>query len=110
MWQRLKSAPIKFLAIFNLLINLSVFLFIALTSPDNSLPAILHYRAGLGPDWLGAWSALYSLGLAGFLIFIINSVLAGIFRNKTFSFLLLGTAFMAQIFLTISAIMLVLIN
>tara|TARA_Y100000310_G_scaffold315414_1_gene365912 strand:+ start:8386 stop:8736 length:351 start_codon:yes stop_codon:yes gene_type:complete len=74
---------------------------------------ILHYNVLYGADIFGQHHELYSLPISGLVILGVNSILGFFsFKQKQFllNYILLGTAVLAQVFLLISGIALVIIN
>jgi len=65
----------------------------------------LHYNVYFGPDWLGASRWIYIYPVIGFLILIINFVLAGFFINwhRLISYFLLVQALVFNLMLAISS-------
>jgi hypothetical protein len=72
----------------------------------------LHYTAGLGIDWIGAWWLLFAYPVAGFGALLVNVFLAVALaaRRRELGLLVLWTTFVIQIFLAIGGVIAVLLN
>lgn len=101
---------VKIFLLSSLINNLGLWILLRMAVEPSALPIILHYQAALGPDLLGSWKGVFALPLVGLLIIMINLILIYFIFNKRYKFILASTSLLAQIILTIGAIVIIIIN
>lgn len=98
------------LNIFSNICNWAV-LFFLVSRLDGGI--VLHYNVYFGVDDIGDWRRSFMLPAIGLVIFLANSFLALFFyknKERIASYILLSSAFMAQLCLIIASISVILIN
>lgn len=96
----------------SLALSISLGVFLKIFLRPGPAPLTLHYTIYFGPDLLGeAWQVL-TLPLVGLVLIFINGFLGFLIyrRDKFSAYFLLGILPVAQIFLWIGAVTLVMIN
>lgn len=87
-----------------LALNIALWLLALVFFPNNNPAAILHYNALSGVDFIGTSSSIITLPLIGFIIIIVNGLLA--WRLKPASaravWLLWGAAGVVQVILIVA--------
>jgi hypothetical protein len=101
-----------FLAAAALLINWLIVIVFLVTRPGELGFLRLHYTAALGVDWVAEWWKFFIYPGAGLAAFFINGFFSGILtkKHRLFGSLLLGATAVIELFLTIGAIMVALLN
>lgn len=86
--------------------------FLAYFIHPSEFPIPLHYNIYFGIDLIGEYQRVFSLPLIGFLVILINSILAFWFylKERLISYMLILSALAVQIFVVIGAISLIYIN
>ena len=99
------------IAIFFLVLVHSAVIVYFLRPTDSAL--ILHYNVYFGVDLIGAWWHVYALPLGGFLLFLLNTILAYwffAFRERIISYILLLAALFVQMSLLVASSTIIFIN
>lgn len=111
----IKNKLILISSFFTLIINIIIWLVIALKIGKPVEPIALHYNIYFGIDMIGYWYRMLILPLSGFLILFFNLIISYILFKKNNKYLILGyflncaSLFINLIFL-ISVIFLIIIN
>jgi len=108
-----QSKIVLTLLILSLLANIANWLILFIFIRPVDIDIILHYNVYFGVDTMGNWKQVFIMPVIGFILFIINAVLAAYFyRNKEriASYVLLLTALMAQVGFIIASVSIILIN
>lgn len=95
-----------------LMANWLIVIVFLLTRPGELGFLRLHYTAALGVDWVAEWWKLFIYPGSGLAAFFINGFFSGILakKHRLFGSLLLGATAVIEIFLTVGAVMAVLLN
>lgn len=93
-------------------INLFIWGWLAWYIEPQAEPIFLHYNILFGVDMLGRWWKIFAIPLLGFIIFLANFIIGWItfHKDQYISYFLNATSVICQIFLTISAYLLVFLN
>ncbi|HEB01473.1 MAG TPA: hypothetical protein ENI16_00560 [Candidatus Portnoybacteria bacterium] len=94
------------------LINLALWIYLALKFEPSPSPLIVHYDIYSGTFFLGNYWQVYTIPLTGSILIIINFFLSYLVysREKLAAYFLIGLLPLVQAFLFIAGICLVLIN
>ncbi len=105
-----KETKIRFLVIASLTLNIFIWLYIIFNFFGVKNFVTLHYNVFSGVDTIGAWQRLFIPVLFGFLILIINLILAFYFysrQEKKIVFVLLDSSLLVQIILLLSILLVI---
>lgn len=107
-----KDNIIKFLLIFSLALNVSLFLFFYFFIKHSDIPIVLHYNVNWGVDYFGEVKSIFILPLVGLIIFLLNSILAlrTWARMKSLAYFLSVIILISEVFLWLAGISLYIIN
>lgn len=94
----------------SLLINFFIWVLLFIALKQNSAPIILHYSAYLGADLIGLWQDTFSLPATGLVIIGLNYLLSWYLLEKRWQYFLVSASLIAQIFLLIASISIIIIN
>jgi len=110
-WPGWRNKTILFLVLLGLLFNLALWLILVFKIKPSLVLIPTKYNVLLGVTELGKWYQVYRLPAIGFLIYLVNLVLAGIlYRNERLaSYLLLGFATFVQVLILVAEITLVMV-
>ncbi|MFA4831401.1 MAG: hypothetical protein WC862_01585 [Patescibacteria group bacterium] len=107
-----KNLPNLVMLCASILLNLAAWfwLFWNIRSGDGTV--FLHYNILFGVDYIGEWWKIVFLPATGILILILNTILGWILfqRDSFMTYLLNATSLLCQIFLFITASLLVFLN
>lgn len=108
----LKDKTVRLLIIFCFLLNISLFLFFYFFINQTDIPIVLHYNVDRGVDYFGEFKNIFVLPFVGFVIFLLNIILASKIWNKikSLSYFLLSIILISEIFLWVAGIALYIIN
>lgn len=108
----LKNKFVSFSLIFSLLFNIGIWFLLYLFIKPKTEPIFLHYNIYFGIDLIGEWYRIYLIPLSGFVILLVNYLVgAKIYQTKqVLTYLLVGFTIPLQIFLGLSAILIIRIN
>ncbi len=95
-----------------LFFNILSWVFLIYFIKPSAYPLPLHYNIYFGVDLIGAYSRIFTLPLVGFLIILMNFILAFWFylKDRLVSYILLLTSSVVQIFILIGVVSLIYIN
>jgi len=108
----LKNLWIKLFISISLLLNIFHFWYLFAHLDFSQENYFLHYNVIFGVDLVGAWTKLLILPISGFLVILVNFLLALYFFNKDkfLSFILAITALFFEVFLSIGLILIMRLN
>ena len=96
----------------SLFINIALWIYLRMAINPTSEAVILHYTIYFGPDDFGEYFQIFNIALVGSFLLIVNTILSDFIypRKKIVALFLIGSNFLAQIFLFIGGIAIVMIN
>jgi len=99
-------------SVLSILLNLITWVWLAAQIRPQTELIFLHYNILFGVDYVGEWYKVYYVPLTGWLIIIFNFLLGWFFfsRDKFIAILLNIVNVLAQIFLALTAAILVFLN
>lgn len=111
----IKNKLILICSVLALIINIIIWLIIALKIGKPAEPIALHYNIYFGIDMIGNWYKILILPLSGFLILIFNWIASYVLFKKDNKHLILGyfltcAGLLINFILLISSIFLIIIN
>lgn len=108
----LQTLPNKILLGSNLLMNIAIWVWLAWYISPQKDPIFLHYNVLFGVDLVGQWWRVFIIPLVGLFIILVNAVIGWttFHKDKFIAYFLSSTALVCQIFLFISAYLLVFLN
>lgn len=111
----IKNRLVLISIILTLILNIIIWIILAVKIGSPVEPIALHYNIYFGIDRIGAWQNMYFLPLNGILIFIANWLI-GLFifikesKNLILSYFFIFTALFVQLILLVASILLIVIN
>jgi hypothetical protein len=102
----------KILLIITVVLNLLVWLSIALFIKPQDDPIFLHYNVLFGVDYLGLWWKILFLPLTGIMITLVNGVLGWLLfsKDKFVAHLLNTISVLSHIFILVATALLIFLN
>lgn len=96
----------------SLFINIALWIYLLIEIKPTEGAVVLHYTVRFGPDILGGYFQIFSIALTGSFLLITNTILSNFIypRKKIAALFLTGSNLLAQIFLFIGGIAIVMIN
>lgn len=95
-----------------LLFNLASWMWLATQIQSQPESIFLHYNVLFGVDLIGPWFHVYLVPLLGFVILLVNAIIAWLLfqRDRFFLYILNPTAFFCQVILFIIVALLIFLN
>jgi len=108
----LQTLPNKVLLGSNLILNILIWGWLGWYISPQESPIFLHYNILFGVDLVGSWWRVFVIPVVGLSIIIVNTVVGWttFHKDKFIAYFLNSTALICQIFLFISAYLLVYLN
>ncbi|MFB6226419.1 MAG: hypothetical protein ABEJ02_03630 [Candidatus Paceibacteria bacterium] len=108
----LKDLPNKVMFSLGLVINILIWVWLAWHITPQEEPIFLHYNILFGVDLVGQWWKVYVLPFVGLLIFLVNGFIGWLsfHKDRYIAYFLNATAIICQIFIFVSAYLLVFLN
>lgn len=108
----INNLPNRVLLGLGLAVNVLVWGWLAWYISPQEKPIFLHYNILFGVDLIGPWWKVFKLPLIGFLIILVNSIIGWVtfHKDRFISYFLNFISVICQIFLFISAYLLVFLN
>ncbi|MFH1456880.1 MAG: hypothetical protein ABIF17_02055 [Patescibacteria group bacterium] len=107
-----KNTIVRFNFIFGFILNIALWLFLYWQVEPQTEPIILRSNIYFGISFIGDWWRVFFLPLVGFVILIVNFILANVLlKHKPFlTYFLMLTSTLCQIVLIIISFFAVLLN
>jgi len=106
------KAPVLFLTILIIIFNIFSWVWLWLHIPRGLEYVFLHYTVLFGVDRIGSVVDMYMIPLSGLVIGCANIILGWLLyrRSKFFSYILLSTAVLVNMFVAIYAVLVIFLN
>lgn len=108
----LRQFPIKVMLGMAGLMNIASFVWLILHIRPQAVPLFLHYNVLFGVDLTGPWYAVFFVPLIGIAIILLNATLGWLLyqQDRFVSYVLLAIACLSNLFVLISAALIVFLN